>query len=132
MSREEFLAKAEQGDFLEWKEVHGNLYATPQKDMQAILDDGDIALLKIDVQGALDVMKLRKDALAIFLLPPSWDELERRIRSRKQDSPEQIEKRLANARGELALADQYHVRIVNDDVDRAVAELQSIVGARVA
>lgn len=132
VTREEFLAKAECGDFLEWKEVHGNLYATPLKDMESILAAGDIALLKIDVQGALDVIKLRNDAVAIFLLPPSWDELERRIRNRKQDTPEQIEKRLANARGELELADRYHVRVVNDDVNRAVAELEAIVGERAA
>lgn len=128
VSREEFVAKAEAGDFLEYKEVHGNLYATPLKDMNQLLDAGRIAVLKIDVQGALAVMAKRDDALSIFLLPPSWEELERRIRDRGTDDDATIQKRLANARDEIALADRYHHRVINEEVDRAVAEIQGLVG----
>lgn len=126
-SREEFMRMADAGDFLEYKEVHGNLYATPLKDMEALLAQGKIAVLKIDVQGALTVMEKRPDVLSIFLLPPSFEELERRIRSRGTDDEATIQKRLSNARDELAVADRYQYRVVNDDIDRAVAEIMEIV-----
>jgi len=126
-SREEFMRMANAGDFLEYKEVHGNLYATPLKDMEALLAEGKIAVLKIDVQGALTVMEKRPDVLSIFLLPPSLDELERRIRSRGTDDEATIQKRLKNAHDELAVADRYQYRVVNDDIDRAVAEIMEIV-----
>lgn len=127
VSRETFLVKAEEGDFLEWKEVHGNFYATPMRDMEAMLAQGLFAILKIDVKGALDVMELRPEVASIFLLPPSWEELERRIRDRAQDSPEKIEERLRNAREEIELSERYQHRVVNDDLGRCVAELESIL-----
>ena len=123
-----FLQLVEEGAFLEHKEVHGNYYATPLHDMEGMLEAGQIAILKIDVQGALAVMKLRSDATTIFLLPPSTEELERRIRSRGTDDHSVIEKRLKNAREEIALADRYQRRIVNDDIERVIAELQEIAG----
>lgn len=122
-----FLEMAERGDFLEFKEVHGNHYATPLKDMEAMLNQGLVAVLKIDVQGAMTAMDLRPDALSIFILPPSWEELERRIRSRALDTEEQIATRLLNAREELELAGKYKYAVVNDDVQRAVAELEAII-----
>jgi guanylate kinase len=95
--------------------------------MEALLSEGKIAVLKIDVQGALTVMEKRPDVLSIFLLPPSLDELERRIRSRGTDDEATIQKRLKNAHDELAVADRYQYRVVNDDIDRAVAEIMEIV-----
>lgn len=127
VTRQQFMAKAEAGDFLEYKEVHGNLYATPLKDMEALLADGRIAVLKIDVHGALSVMEKRDDAISIFLLAPSAEELERRIRKRGTDDEATIQKRLKNARDEIALSDRYQHRVVNDDLDRAVAEIMEIV-----
>lgn len=127
VSPHEFREKAEKGDFLEWKQVHGNFYATPLTDMNAMLEAGKIAILKIDVQGALDVMELRKDALSIFILPPSTEELEHRIRSRAQDAPHEIEKRLQNARDELAESDKYQFRVVNDDLMECIDLLETIV-----
>ncbi|MCC7434289.1 MAG: guanylate kinase [Methanoregulaceae archaeon] len=127
VTREQFMAKAEAGDFLEYKEVHENLYATPLTDMEALLADGRIAVLKIDVQGALAVMEKRDDAISIFLLPPSAEELERRIRKRGTDDEATIQKRLKNARDEIALSDRYQHRVVNDDLDRAAAEIMEIV-----
>ncbi len=127
ITREVFLIKAETGDFLEWKEVHGNLYATPLRDMETMLQEGKIAILKIDVQGGIEAMAKRPDALSIFLLPPSFDELERRIRDRATDDEQTIQKRLKNSREEIELASRYHHQVVNDDVDRAVSEIQGLV-----
>lgn len=127
VDRERFLAMAEAGDFLEYKEVHGNLYATPLKDMEQLLDDGKIAVLKIDVQGAVTAMDLRPDALSIFLLAPSMEELEKRIRGRATDDEATIQKRLANARREVELAHRYHHRVINRSVAEAVAEIEAIV-----
>lgn len=124
---EEFQSKAEQGDFLEFKEVHGNWYATPLTDMENLLNAGKVAILKIDVQGALHAMNLRKDAISIFILAPSMDELEQRIRIRGTDDEPIIEKRLANAQHEVALAAKYNHRIVNLDVDMTVGLLERII-----
>lgn len=125
---QQFHELAAAGAFLEHKEVHGNFYATPLADMEAMLAQGKIAILKIDVQGALSAMELRPDAISIFILPPSELELRRRIEGRGQDSPEVIEKRMRNALGEIALADRYRHRVVNDDLERCVGELEGIVG----
>lgn len=127
LSVPEFQRMAQAGDFLEWKEVHSNFYATPLRQMEGILEARGIAVLKIDVQGALEVMAKRPEAVTIMLIPPSWEELERRIRSRGTDSPQTIEKRLANARTELALADRYQHQVMNDELERCVAEIRRIV-----
>ncbi|MBX3118344.1 MAG: guanylate kinase [Fimbriimonadaceae bacterium] len=128
VSVERFHKLAASGAFLEHKEVHGNFYATPLTDMETMLAEGKIAILKIDVQGALAVMELRADAISVFILPPSELELRRRIEGRGQDSPDVIEKRMRNALGEIALADRYLHRVVNDDLERCVGELEGIVG----
>lgn len=127
VTEEAFMERANRGAFLEWMNVHGKLYATPLEDMEALLADGKIAVLKIDVQGALRVMELRPDVLSIMLVPPSWAELEHRIRSRGTETPEKIALRLENARKELEFADRYTHCVVNDDVMRAVGEVAAIV-----
>ncbi|MBC8063942.1 MAG: guanylate kinase [Chlorobia bacterium] len=124
---DEFKALAAEGAFLEHKEVHGNYYATPLRDMEAMLDEGRIAVLKIDVQGALTAMALRPDALTAILLPPSWDVLEQRIRGRGTEDAASINKRLANARAEMEFADRYQHQIVNDDLETVVARLEAVV-----
>lgn len=124
---EEFQEMAEKGDFLEFKEVHGNWYATPLTDMEALLEEGKVAILKIDVQGALHAMNLRKDAITVFILPPSLTELERRIRGRGTEDEDVIERRLQNAHDEMALAPKYLHRIVNVDVGMTVDLLERIV-----
>ena len=123
----DFQTKAGNGDFLEFKEVHGNWYATPLTEMENLLNAGKVAILKIDVQGALHVMNLRKDALSVFILPPSLEELEQRIRGRGTDDPVVIEKRLTNAQDEIALSPKYQHRLVNLDVDLTVSMLERIV-----
>lgn len=124
----EFCDKADRGEFLEWKEVHENLYATPLLDMEAMLQAGKVAILKIDVQGGIEAMAKRPDALSIFLLPPSFEELERRIRDRAADDEATIQKRLQNARDEIAVSDRYQYRVVNDDLARTISEIWGIVG----
>lgn len=126
---DQFLKLAEAGAFLEYKNVYGNYYATPLHDMERMLDEGKIAILKIDVQGALTAMELRPDACTVFVMPPSDEELERRIRSRGTDSEESIAKRLAAARDEIAQAHRYQHRIVNAEIERALEDLAKAVGA---
>lgn len=124
-----FRQMAESGAFLEWKEVHGNFYATPLRDMEALLAAGKLAVLKIDVQGALTVMELRPDAISIFLMPPSMNELEDRIRTRGTDSADVIDRRLENARAEVALSNKYAHVVVNDDLSQCVAEIERILAS---
>ncbi|MFO0370505.1 MAG: guanylate kinase [Armatimonadota bacterium] len=126
-SNSEFLALAEQGAFLEWKEVHGNLYATPLADMEQMLADGLWAILKIDVQGAAEAVQRRPDALSIFLLPPSREELERRLRGRGTEDEAKVQQRLENALRELDAAGDYAHQVVNLDVETCVDELERIV-----
>jgi guanylate kinase len=127
VSVEKFRELVAAGAFLEHKEVFGNLYATPLHDMEAMLEAGKIAVLKIDVQGAMTAMQLRPDAITIFIMPPSFEELERRIRSRATDSPEVIERRLRVARDEIALASEYQHVLINRDVEVLVDQLVRIV-----
>ena len=127
LSVQEFLFKIEAGDFLEHKEVHGNYYGTPQSAMQGLLDVGKVAVLKIDVQGALTVMNRRPDAISIFLQPPNEAELERRIRERGLDSEEVIRVRLQNALEEMSFADRYDYRIVNDNLLSVVRQLEEAI-----
>ncbi len=124
---ESFLKMAGDGAFLEFKEVYGNHYATPLHHMEAILDAGKIAVLKIDVQGAAEVMPLRSDAISIFLLPPSDAELERRIRGRGTETEEATLRRLRIAREEIEFSAAYPHRIVNEDLDLTVRRLMEIV-----
>jgi guanylate kinase len=120
---ETFRHLLNQGHFWEHKVVHGHYYASPKKDTEAIIEKDKIPVLKIDVQGALEVMHLRPDALTVFILPPSLEELEARIRGRKTDDEETIQKRLRNAHDEIALADRYQLQIVNDEIDVVVRKL---------
>lgn len=124
----EFQRMAEERRFLEYKNVHGNWYATPLDQLEMLRQAGKIAVLKIDVQGALTAMELLPEAISIFLLPPSPEVLEQRLRARKSDDEESIRKRLQNALDELALARHYQHRIVNDDLAATVDQLEAAVG----
>jgi guanylate kinase len=127
VSRDDFERMASEGAFLEAKEVHGNLYGSPVRETDAAIAEGKVVVLRIDVQGALEVMGRRPDAATVFIFPPSFAELERRIRSRGLDSEEAVRTRLKNARWELDQAGAYQHKVVNDDMDRAVSELARIV-----
>lgn len=117
----------ELGAFLEFKQVYGNFYATPYNDMESLIADGKIALLKIDVQGAMEAMKKRPDAMTIFIMPPSDEELERRITGRGTEEPDVIKRRLLNARSEMSLSRHYQHKVINDTVENAVEQLQNLV-----
>ncbi|MEM7164798.1 MAG: guanylate kinase [Planctomycetota bacterium] len=126
-TRAAFEAGIQEGEFLEHAEVHGNLYGTPWTPLEKQLRAGHRVLLNIDVQGAERLMELGTNATFVFLLPPSLEELERRLRSRESDDEAAIQRRLDNAQGELARQDRYDHRVVNDDLDRAVEEIAEIV-----
>ncbi len=122
-----FRVMAEEGGFLEHKQYGSSWYGTPLDQVEDLTKQGKVALLKIEVQGAAEVRALIPEVLSIFLLPPSFEELERRIRDRGTESEDQIQKRLSRAKEELAEADTYAYRVVNDDLMRCVEELERIL-----
>ncbi len=130
VSKEEFMNMVDQGGFLEWAKVHDNFYGTSRASVMSMIEAGQDVLLDIDVQGAMQVRKVIPEAILIFILPPSLEILEQRLRNRGTDSEETIRLRLKNARSEMAAAHRYDYIIVNDDLIRAVGDLQSIVLAR--
>ncbi|HEY7239699.1 MAG TPA: guanylate kinase [Burkholderiales bacterium] len=125
-----FLAMRERGEFLENALVHGNRYGTSKKVIAETLEQGQDLVLEIDWQGAAQVRGLYPDCVGIFILPPSMEELERRLRARGQDADDVIARRLANARAEMAHADEFEYRIINKDFDTAKAALAKIVHSR--
>ena len=126
-TRAEFEAGRDSGGFLEWAEVHGNLYGTPTEPIVRSLEAGTCVVLVIDVQGAMKVRESVPNALLIFVHAPDPTTLEARLRARGTDDEATIQKRLANARGEVALADGYDHQMINDDLDRAVDELAALL-----
>lgn len=115
--------------FLEHATVHGNRYGTLRKPVEELLAQGKHVILEIDPQGAIAVMDNADEYVSIFILPPSYYELRRRLTERKTDEPDVIERRMRNARAELAKIDRYQYAIVNDDLDAAFEELLNIVRA---
>lgn len=116
-----------QDGFLENATVYGHRYGVPKTPVQEALAQGKDVLLRTDVQGATYIKSVCPQAVTIFLMPPSWDELERRLRSRGTDDPQIVETRLAIARQEMALADQFDHTVVNDDLEEAVARIEAII-----
>jgi guanylate kinase len=125
-----FQSMIDAGDFLEYAEVYGNFYGTSVRWLQSRLEEGRDILLEIDWQGAEQVRKVFPEALGIFILPPSIEELERRLRGRGTDSEEVILRRLASARSEIDKVAEYDYIVVNDDFERARLDLISIFRAR--
>ncbi len=125
--RAQFEANVRAGGFLEWKEVHGNLYGTPVRPVEEALEAGRSMILDIDVQGAAEVFRRFPDAVGIFVTVPSMDELERRLCARGSDDEETIRLRLRNASEEMELADSFDYRVVNDRLQRAEDEIASII-----
>ena len=124
-----FVAMLERGEFLESAIVHGHRYGTSQKAITAALEGGYDLMLEIDWQGARQVRRLIPDCICIFLLPPSLDELERRMRTRAQDSDEVIARRMASAREELSHAPESDYAIINKDFESAKRDLLAIMRA---
>ena len=131
VTSEQFDAMVARGEFLEYARVFGkHSYGTPKKWLDESRSRGIDLVLEIDVQGAAQVKQKLPESVAIFILPPSRQELERRLRSRGMDADEEIARRLAKAKGEIELAEKfYDFCVVNDDVDRAGREAQAIVTA---
>ncbi|MBV8678942.1 MAG: guanylate kinase [Aquitalea sp.] len=125
-----FKGMIERQDFLEYAEVYGNFYGTSVRWLQSRLEEGRDILLEIDWQGAEQVRKVFPGAIGIFILPPSIEELERRLRGRGTDSEEVILRRLASARSEIDKVAEYDYIVVNDDFERARLDLISIFRAR--
>ena len=129
VDREAFLRLRDEGLLLEWAEVHGNLYGTGLAEIERARREGLDVLLDVDVQGARQVRSRIKDAVSVFLLPPSYEALERRLRGRAQDDEATMRRRLAMAGREIGAFEQYYYAVVNDDLDVAVEALKSIVRA---
>ncbi|REJ82210.1 MAG: guanylate kinase [Acidobacteria bacterium] len=136
VDRATFEASIERGEFLEWAEVHGNLYGTSLREVRPRLESGQDVLLDIDVQGGERVMAEQRDPAtstlgarvhSIFVMPPSFGELEKRLRQRNQDRREQIETRLEVSRWEMSRAEAYDYVIVNDDARYASSVLAAII-----
>ena len=133
VSDEEFDRMVAEDELLEWAVVHqAARYGTPRKPVEQALADGRPALLEIDLQGARQVRETMPEALFVFLMPPSWDELVRRLVGRGTEAEEERERRLATARGELAAEAEFDVTIVNHEVHAAAEELVALVCSEVA
>ena len=130
VSHEEFQRLVDQDAFLEWADVHGQRYGSPRGPIDRALAEGRDVLFDIDWQGAAQVAeKCPEDAVRVFILPPSLEELRRRLITRSQDAPEVIERRIRNAKGEIEHCDAFDYVFVNDDFDRSYAELAHIYHA---
>ena len=116
--------------FLEWAHVHGNRYGTSSQTIQERISQGMDVVLEIDFQGAIQIKRLFANAVLIFILPPSWEELRSRLHRRGEDTPEVIETRLANAATEMAQANEFDFVIINQLFDKALFDLKTIVHAQ--
>lgn len=128
LDRAAFERQVAAGGFLEWAEFAGNLYGTPRGAVQQRLDAGQPVLLEIELEGARQVRRSFPAGFQVLLQPPSFEELERRIRGRGTDSEEAIARRLARAREELEAAAEFDAVVVNDELDRALADLERCCG----
>ena len=126
ISRQDFENRIANNEFLEHAEYAGNCYGTPRSYVLKLLEEGVSVILEIDLQGAIQVKERMPESVSIFILPPSFEELESRLRGRGTETPEKIEKRLAAAKHEIDMAHTYDYRIVNDDLEDAYAQLRSI------
>lgn len=126
VSREQFERLVAEGGFLEWAEFADNLYGTPRQPVLDQLGAGRSVLLEIDLQGARQVRAANPDALLVFLTPPSWDELVRRLTGRGTEPPDVVEQRLAVAQEELAAESEFDVTLVNTSVQQVVDSLLAL------
>ena len=130
VSAAEFDAMIEADGFVEWAEVHGHRYGTSRQAIAQLMAQGSDVVLEIDFQGALSIRRTFDNAVTIFILPPSWEELRSRLERRGEDSAEIIDLRLRNAATEMAQAHQFDFVIINDSFDRALFDLKAIVHAQ--
>ena len=128
ISRSQFEQLVTQGEFLEWAEFAGNCYGTPREAVFNQIQAGKLVLLEIELAGARQIRRTFPSALSIFILPPSFAELENRIRGRGQDSEEAISRRLQRAEEEIAAANEFDIKIINDDFEQALKEIELEIG----
>lgn len=127
ISEAEFMNKVKNNEFLEFEQVHGNYYGTPKEKVLELMRSGYTVLFDVDVNGALKIKEKFPEALLFFIHPPSKEELVKRLKNRKTDSPDEIEKRLKRLPEEFAKAPQFDFQIVNEDLNRTVAEIEKII-----
>lgn len=127
VEEKDFQAGIEKGELLEYAQFVGNYYGTPKFYVEKLLNEGKNVVLEIEVQGALQVMEKCPEALTIFLVPPSFEELERRIRGRRTETEDVVKQRLDKARKELATQDEYKYVVVNDNVIKAKEKIAKII-----
>jgi guanylate kinase len=130
VSPQEFDAMVAAGGFVEWAHVHGHRYGTSRKMIEERIAQGADVILEIDFQGALQIKRVFGNAVLIFILPPSWEELRSRLERRGEDAPEVIELRLRNAAEEMAQAREFDFVIINELFERALFDLKAIVHAQ--
>ena len=129
LTPEEFASRVKKGDFVEWEEVYpGTCYGTLRAEVERVVGNGGNLIMDIDVKGALNVKRqFGDDAVAIFVMPPTVEELERRLRGRATDSEESVRKRLDKAEYEMTFAPKFDIEVINDSLDRAVEEVVGII-----
>jgi len=127
VNRSQFLELVEQGELLEWAEFAGNFYGTPRRPVEEKIAQGKTVILEIELEGARQIRESFPEALSIFVLPPSLEELEQRLRTRAQDSEEAIARRLARAQVELDAADEFNVRVVNGELELALQQIEAVL-----
>ena len=127
ITKDEFQEAVQNGDFLEWAEFSGNCYGTRKSFIQKSLDRGENIILEIDTQGGLQIKDIMPESVLIFIAPPSFEELEQRLRGRKTEGEEVIQERLAQANREREASKQYDYVIVNDTISDTVKQLEKIV-----
>ena len=129
ITKEDFIKRVEQKDFLEYAEVYGNYYGTPKSKVEEMLNSGKNVILEIDIQGALKVKENFKEGVFIFILPPSMEELKQRIIKRGSETPESLMRRFKSAYKEINYISKYNYAVVNDIVDVAVSKIEGIITA---
>lgn len=127
VSKEEFEKSVKNNEFLEWAEFNGNFYGTKETYVEKTLNRGKNIILEIETRGAFQIKKKKKDAVLIFILPPSIEELEHRLRGRNTEDEAAIQNRLHEAYRELECSKDYDYKIVNDNLEQAVGELERII-----
>ena len=129
LTREEFEQKIDNNEFVEYTEYCGNYYGTLRRSIEELFSQGKDVILKIEVEGAMNIRKQFPDSCLIFIIPPSWKALEQRLRSRNTESEEKIKARTSQALTEILYAKNYDYLIVNDNLDTAVDDLLSVIHA---
>ena len=129
ITTERFNEKISNNEFLEYAEVFGNFYGTPKDWVQARLAKGENVLLELDIQGALQVKEAFQETQTIFIIPPSYDDLEKRLKLRDQDSTDEINRRLKEAKKEVGIGKTFDQIVVNNDFDQALGDLRSFISS---